>query len=54
MSEEITIPVPPRRGVASPKGRWAQRAERETPVFSIYPDPIPLTALGKSRFSLLI
>lgn len=40
ISDETSPPASFTKGVAAPKGRWAQRAERNAGIKSIYPDPI--------------
>lgn len=40
ISDDTGPPVPFSKGVAAPKGRWAQRAERSVGMKSIYTDSI--------------
>lgn len=48
ISDDTSPPVSFTKGVATPKGRWAQRVEKNASVKSIYSDPIPFRSLGKN------
>lgn len=53
ISDDTSPPTSFTKGVAAPKGRWAQRAERNAAIKSIYTDPIlPFRSLhGKKNNS---
>lgn len=51
--DDVSPPASFTKGVAAPKGRWAQRAERNASIKSIYPEStLPFWSLhGKNRNS---
>lgn len=40
IGDDVSPPASFTKGVAPPRGRWAQRAEKTTSIKSVYTDPI--------------